>query len=231
MRHLARWAFVFLLACTGAACFAQPDAGLQERLREFALASAPSRPDGPRVEVIVGELDPRLRLAPCARIEPYVPANVRLWGKSRIGVRCAEGPVRWNVYLPVTVKVWGRALVATAALPAGAVVGAGDLALTDVDLAEDPTAALADAQAATGRTLARPLARGQSLRVSHLKAREWFAAGETVRIVAQGPGFRVSAEGQALNPGVEGREVRVKTGGGRVLTGMPVGDRRVEVSM
>lgn len=229
MRHLARWVLLVLLVCAGAAR-AQADSGWQQRLREFTLASTPSAA-GLRVEVLVGEPDPRLRLAPCERIEPFVPPTARLWGKSRIGVRCAEGPVRWNVTLPVTVKVWGPALVAAAALPAGAVIAAGDLAIAEVDFAAEPSAALADTRLATGRTLARPLARGQSVRASHLKAREWFAAGETVQVVAQGPGFRVAAEGQALNPGVEGREVRVKTEGGRVLTGMPVAERRVEVPM
>lgn len=231
MRHLVRWVFVIALACAGAAS-ARADVGdLQQRLRDFALASAPSRPDGPRVEVSVGEPDPRLRLAPCGRIEPYLPGNVRLWGKARIGVRCVDGPVRWNIYLPVTVKVWGRGLVAARALPAGTSVAAGDLQPGDVDLAEDPSAALPEAGGAIGRTLSRPLSVGQSVRMSHLKSREWFAAGETVQVIAQGPGFRVAAEGQALNPGVEGREVRVRTEGGRVLTGMPVGERRVEVSM
>ena len=65
-----------------------------------------------RVEVLVGQLDPRLRLAPCERIEPYLPPNTRLWGKSRIGLRCAQGPSHWNVFLPITVKAYGRALVA-----------------------------------------------------------------------------------------------------------------------
>jgi hypothetical protein len=34
-----------------------------------------------RMEVAVGELDSRLRLAPCARIEPYIPVGARLWVK------------------------------------------------------------------------------------------------------------------------------------------------------
>jgi flagella basal body P-ring formation protein FlgA len=72
---------------------------------------------------------------------------------------------------------------------------------------------------------------GQSLRVSHLKARQWFAAGETVTVLAQGEGFSVAGEAQALNPGVEGQQVRVRTESGRVLTGLPVGERRVELGL
>ena len=64
-----------------------------------------------RMEVSVGQLDPRLRLAPCARVEPHLPAGARLWGRTRLGLRCVEGAVRWNVYLPITVKAFGPAWV------------------------------------------------------------------------------------------------------------------------
>jgi flagella basal body P-ring formation protein FlgA len=226
--------FVRLLACLllglAAHAHAQVDPALQQQVREFALAGTRNHA-APRIEVIVGELDPRLRLAPCEQVEPYLLNAAPLWGRTRIGIRCLRGPSRWNVFLPVTVKVYGRALVATGALPAGGVLTADDLAQADVDLAEDASAALTQDSLAVGRTLTRPLAAGQSLRRSHLKARQWFAAGETVQVIAAGPGFRVGSEGQALTQGVEGQPARVKTEGGRVLTGMPVAERRLEVPM
>ena len=116
-------------------------------------------------------------------------------------------------------------------LPAGSVITAADLAQGEVDLAEDASSALVRDHLVLGRTLARPVAAGQGLRQAHLKARHWFAAGETVQVVASGPGFRAASVGQALTQGVEGQAVRVRTEGGRVLTGMPVAERRVEVSM
>jgi flagella basal body P-ring formation protein FlgA len=208
---------------------AQPaDAGLAATVQAMADAQLPH---SARVEVALGELDPRLRLAPCHRIEPFVPSGQRLWGRSKIGLRCAEGATRWTVYLPVTVKVFGTALVARAALPAGATLTAADTAQAEVDLAEDASAALVDAQALTGRQLARPLQPGQALRAVHLRPRQWFAAGETVQIRAGGSGFAIAATGQALTPGLEGQPVRVRTESGRVLTGEAVGERRVEVSL
>ncbi len=230
MHLLVRLIACLLLLGPAASARAQVDAALQQRVREFALAGTRNHA-GPRIEVIVGELDPRLHLAPCEQVEPYLPNAAPLWGRTRIGIRCLRGSSRWNVFLPVTVKVYGRALVATGALPAGSVLAASDLAQAEVDLAEDASAALARDSLAVGRTLARPLAVGQSVRQSHLKARQWFAAGETVQVIASGPGFRVAGEGQALTPGVEGQTARVKTEGGRVLTGMPVADRRLEVPM
>jgi flagella basal body P-ring formation protein FlgA len=52
-----------------------------------------------------------------------------------------------------------------------------------------------------------------------------------VTVVAQGNGFSVVGEAQALNNGIEGRPVRVRTEGGRVLTVQPVGERRVELPL
>ncbi len=220
------------------------DVGLAQQVRQLALSgtggagTAPnaanvpdSLPVAPRFEVEVGQLDPRLRLAPCQKIQPYVPDGMRMWGKSRIGLRCLQGTTKWNVYLPVTVKVFGTSLVATSGLSSGSVLTAADLTLAEVDLAEDNSAPVIDPELAVGRALTRSLKPGQGLRQSHLKARQWFAAGDTVTVVAQGEGFSVAGEAQALNPGIEGQPVRLRTGGGRIVTGQPVGEHRVELAL
>ena len=206
------------------------DATLLESVRSLALDKA-AQPGAPRIELVIGQLDPRLHLAPCQRIEPYLPAGMRLWGKSRIGLRCTEGATLWNVYLPITVKIFGRALVVPAGAQAGSMLTSADLAEAEVDLAEEFTAAVVDPQLAVGRVLAANLKPGQTLRAGHLKARQWFAAGETVKVVATGEGFTLESEAQALSNGVEGQPARVRTENGRVLTGVPTGERRVEVNL
>ena len=209
---------------------------VEQQARQLAIdgakAAVPTGPlAGPRIEVEVGRLDPRLRLAPCQKVDAYVPEGTRLWGHSRIGLRCVQGAVKWNVYLPITVKVFGTAMVATGNLANGSVLAAVDLAPAEVDLAEDNAAPVTRSELAIGRTLTRALRPGQSVRLSHLKMRQWFNAGETVLLMGQGEGFSVAGEAQALNPGIEGVPVRVRTESGRVLTGMPVGERRVELSL
>lgn len=182
-----------------------------------------------RIEVVPGQLDPRLKLAPCQQIEPYLPAGVTPWGPSRIGLRCVRGNVPWNVYLPVTVRVWRPAVVVTSALAAGAELGPSDLALAEVDIAASPSPVFTDPAALAGRRLALAVTPGAALRQQHLAQRQWFAAGETVTLAVQGEGFTASTEGQALNPGVDGQPVRVRVGSGRIITGLPTGTRRVEV--
>lgn len=208
-------------------------AELLQQVRQFALDATHSATAAAgaisRVEVEVGALNPRLRLAPCQRIEPYLPPRTVLWGASRIGLRCVEGARPWNVYLPITVRAWGPALVAARALPAGAVLAAGDLREAEVDLAADRSAAVRQPPLAAGRTLARALGPGQTLRIADLKARQWFAAGDTVQLLARGPGFAVAGVGRALTPGIEGRPARVRVDSGRVLSGRPVGLLRMEL--
>lgn len=232
--RIAAWALVALL---GLVAWALPahgeeaaprlDAALVEQVRTLALGST-TQPGAPRVEVVVGQLDPRLHLAPCERIEPYVPPNVRLWGKSRIGLRCTRGPVPWNVYLPVTVKVWGRALVVPAGAAAGSVVADADLDEGEVDLAEESSPVVTERRAVAGRTLAQSLRPGQAVRQGHIKARQWFAAGDSVRVVAAGAGFSLESVGQAISNGIEGQPARVRTESGVVVTGVPAGERRLE---
>ena len=238
---------LWLVACLGMQAALAQDAvlggGLEAQVRQLALdgmqvpsanaaATLPAdAPAAPRLDVSIGQLDPRLRLAPCEHVEPYLPEGVRLWGKARIGLRCTQGASKWNVYLPITVKAFGPALVAVGAAAAGSVLTAGDLALAEVDLAEDASVAVSNNTLAVGRVLARPLKAGQSLRQSHLKLRQWFVAGDTVNVTAQGAGFSVAGDGQALTNGVEGQPARVRTESGRVLTGLPVGERRMELSL
>jgi flagella basal body P-ring formation protein FlgA len=201
-----------------------------EQVRQLALAAGQRTLPGARVEVEVGQLDPRLHLAPCERVQPYLPNGSKPWGKTRVGLRCEQGATHWNVFLPVTVKVFGRGLVAAAALPAGTTLAETDLREEEVDLAAGGSA-ITSAQAALGRTLLRALNPGDALHQSDLKLRQYFAAGQTVQLVAVGSGYQVSGEGQALTPGLEGQTVRVRTDSGRVVTGQAVADHRVEIPL
>ena len=80
-----------------------------------------------RMEVSLGGLDPRLKLAPCGNMEPYLPPGTKLWGKTRIAVRCIDGISKWNVSLPVTVSGWGRAWVVRNPIATGAALGLNDV--------------------------------------------------------------------------------------------------------
>lgn len=206
------------------------EATLRSQLQKLALSSSQQAlPGVARVEIEVGRLDPRLRLAPCQRVEPYLPTGTRLWGKARIGLRCTQGASPWNVYLPITVKVYGLAWTAGSSLAAGATVGEADLVQAEIDWADEASPIISDPDQATGRVLLRRIDAGQGVRVADLRPRQWFSAGDVVKIVAQGPGFSISGSGEALAHGIEGRMIRVRTDAGKIVSGFAAGDRRVEI--
>lgn len=185
----------------------------------------------PRVEVVLGGLDPRLKLAPCQKVATYMPQGMKLWGSTRVGLRCEQGPVRWNVFWPVTVKVWGTAVVLNNAVGPGHEIGPQDLKLAEVDLAESSSPAVLNLSEAIGRSAQRRLQPGDSLRQSDLRARRWFSAGDPVRLHVKGPGFMAASEGVALAHGDEGRCARVRTSQGRVVCAQPTAEGLAELTL
>ena len=237
--RLAGVALAVLAACAPA--FGQdepgytPDSALLQQVetmaRDGASAATAEQGKGVRVEVKLGKLDPRLKLAPCQHIDTYLPPGLPVWGSTRMGLRCTQGSKLWNVSIPLQVSVYAQATVLKSALPAGTVLDASQLGQAEVDIAAAPGAAVADPMLAVGRTLGRSLAAGATLRQNDLKARQFFAAGETVRVTALGPGWQVVTEGQAVGAGIEGQTVHVRTESGRLLNARPTGDRQVEVAL
>lgn len=174
---------------------------------------------GGEVEVAVGEPDPRLQLAPCARFEPFIPPNAKLWGRTSLGVRCVDG-ANWTVYLPVQVRVFAPVLVASRALPRGHVLGPDDARPERLDLTQLKAPALGADDGVQGLVAARPIAAGEALRRDIVKAPPAISAGDAVRVVIDGPGFAVATDGRALSAAADGESARVATANGRVLTGV-----------
>lgn len=238
-----RLAAAGLLACAACVCLgaaaaevefdlqAHVQAMAQAHHQQLSAAAGQPAPRPTRIEVEVGALDSRVRLAPCTRMEPYLPPGMQPWGRTRIGVRCVEGPTRWNVFLPVTVRVFGPAVVAATPLPAGTELQPSQLRTIEADWAAERSPAVTHPDELAGRVLARALHADQPLRESHLRPIQWFASGDTVRVIARGQGFAVSSQGQALTPGVAGRPARVRTDNGRIVTGVASAEGVLEVNL
>ena len=210
-------------------------AGLQATAQRWAeeAASKAQRMEGSplRLEVIVGALDSRVKLAACANVEAYMPPGARLWGRSRLGMRCVDGMSRWNVTLPVTVKAFGDAWIVKNQIPSGTNLSESDVTRGEVDWAEDQSAVLADRSVWLGQTASRLLSTGQTLRQGMVRPAQVFQAGASVKVVAQGPGFQISGEAQALSAGVVGQQARVRMENGRIASGLVVDMRTVRIDL
>jgi flagella basal body P-ring formation protein FlgA len=201
-----------------APAWAQQDPMPVRREVEQLLRSASTGLPG-QVNVSVGAVDGRNQLPPCERLEAFLPAGTRAWGRISVGVRCLQ-PAPWTIYVPAQVAVLGDYLVIAQPLRAGQIVGPGDLRRESGDLTEQPASVLTDPAQAQGHAARYALAAGQPLRAEMLRLPPAVQQGQKVRVVSGGPGFQVSNEGVALNTVGEGQVAQVRLPGGQVLSGI-----------
>lgn len=233
VRTLLAFAGLGLLGVVASAQNQEPDyaAMALKWARNNVVAVQPESNRSLRYEVSVGALDSRLRLAPCGNVEAYVPLGSRLWGRGQVGLRCVDGVSKWNVSVPVTVKAYGNAWVVRGQIMAGATLSQGDMVLSEVDWAEDTNPVLSDATSWLGQTATRNMSTGQVLRMGLVRPTQVFQAGSQVRVVAQGQGFEVSSDAQALSAGVVGQVARVRMDNGRVASGTVLDARTVKIEL
>lgn len=202
----------------------------QQWLQDAVLASQPPG-NSLRMEVSVGALDSRLKLAACGNVEAYLPPGSRLWGRTRVGLRCVDGMSRWNVSMPASVKAFGTAWVIRGQVQSGTVISETDVVEAPVDWADGLHPVVRDRALWVGQVATRTLTTGQTLRQDMVKPAQAFQAGTQVRVVAQGPGFQISGDAQALSAGVVGQLARVKMENGRVATGTVLDTRTVRIDL
>ncbi len=225
-RHIflgVAWSLTLGLGLAGAQTFAPASEGndvYASAQRWLTDSLAQQGRDLPlRLEVEVGQLDPRLNLAPCQQIQPYLPPNVRLWGRARLGLRCVQGPTKWNVFLPITVKAWGPAWVIKSQIVPGTTLTEADAMATEVDWAENYSPIVANQADWVGKTATRMLSAGQALRQGMVKDPQVFQSGAQVRVVVVGTGFEIVSRAQALSAGVVGQGAKVRMDNGQVVNG------------
>jgi flagellar basal body P-ring formation protein FlgA len=189
---------------------------LHDAVRSFVEAQTHAL--GAGVSIEIPPRDPRTRLGECAAPEVFVPAGTRLWGKTRVGVRCSA-PSNWLMYQSVTIRVSGHFLSSTRQIKTGEVVSDPDFKLEPGELTALPEDVLTAADELRGRRTRLAIAAGQPIRKDHLQRNVVFRQGEKVRIVVRGNGFSVSSEGTALVNGYDGEVVRVKNAAGKAVEG------------
>ncbi|RQS64211.1 flagellar basal body P-ring formation protein FlgA [Burkholderia sp. Bp8963] len=169
-------------------------------------------------------------LAACTTLEPFLPTGARLWGRTTVGVRCA-GERPWTVYLQAKVTVQATYYVAARQIAPGEPLTAADLVARDGDLTVLPLAVITDPAQAIGATALARVAAGLPLRQDMLKSAASVSAGQTVRVVAAGRGFTISAEGSALANAAPGQSVRVRMAAGQIVTAIVKDAGTVEIPL
>jgi flagella basal body P-ring formation protein FlgA len=214
-------------ACACAAADRQDLTQIHKAVDNFVRIQTTGLPG--QVSFTVGAVDERLNLTSCPALEPFLPAGARLWGNATVGVRCS-GAAPWSVYVPVSIRVTGNYIVSARPLTPGQIVSAADLTVMPGDLTQLPAGSITDPAQAIGKTLTGGIAAGQPLRAEWLRQPPVIVQGQSVRLLSQGAGFRVSSEGKALANAADGQLVQVRTAAGQSVSGIARSGSVVEVN-
>jgi flagella basal body P-ring formation protein FlgA len=172
-----------------------------------------------KVVIKPGKSDSRLALQPCQQLEPFLPPGGRVWGRFSVGVRCRDEST-WTLYIPVEIEVIAKVVHTAQPVSMGKLLSAHDVVMREVDLVRISGDTLNDPEQVIGKVAATSLASGQPLRRYHLRAPHVISRGQKVQLVATGPGFTVSTEGDALAAAAEGEIVQVRNHTGRIINGI-----------
>lgn len=202
-----------------------------EAIRSAALAFLQQQAAGlpGKVDITVASAFPR-GLAACTTLAPFMPSGARLWGRTTVGVRCA-GERPWTIYLQARISLNATYYLAARAMAPGEVLTAADLVARNGDLTGLPQAIVTDPSQAIGSVTLTRVAGGMPLRRDMLKSASAVSIGQTVRVVAAGVGFAISAEGSAMNNASPGQQVRVKTANGQIISGIVKDGSTVEIQL
>lgn len=180
-----------------------------------------------RVSYQIDEIDPRISLSECARLEAFLPGGSRFIGKTSVGVRCAEKN-GWSIFIPTQIKVSLDLLVSARRLPVGHTLREEDFTTQTTETSS--ISGFTDPKQVLGKVLRYSITAGQLLRADMLRSPYSVTQRQAVQIFAQGNGFSIRNEGAALNNASEGQSVQVRVGSGRVIGGIARADGVVEIN-
>lgn len=185
---------------------------------------------GGRIEVTVGSLDSRLRLAACdLPLATYDSPNGLNGGRGVVGVRC-DGSKPWKLYVPVQIAVMDSVVVSRRPLVRGQTVAADDLMLSDVDTSSLHKAYFTRIEDVVGLRSKRSIGSGTTLHAGLLQRARLVKRGSQVQLLAVTDGLQVRMRGKALADGGRGDRVQVKNlSSGRVVTGTVTGSGVIQV--
>ena len=240
LKPLRRSAAACLALLAGAllACLLTPAARAQSADSAFIAAEARIRSyvdhhvqadhPGLRYELSLGHLDRHLNLDACHFSEAYARPGTRLWGRSFIGFHCLDG-ASWSVSVPIQVRVYGKALVPNSDLSAQTLLDPAQFRTEEVELSAEPGPVASVASDVHLKLSMRNLEADRPVPLAALHSAPVVSQGDTVNLIARGPGFSITTDATAQGVAGEGESVRVRTENGRNLTGTAHQGRVVEL--
>jgi len=148
-------------------------------------------------------------------------------GRVSIALRCNEP--RWQGAIQVVVVARRTHFAASRALQAGFVIDADAIVAVESDWASLPEDVVTEPEQVLGRALVRAVSAGTALTLNLVRQTAVIRNGERVRVQMSGANFVVAGEGQRMQAGSVGEQIRIKMGSGQVVTAVIVRQGLVEL--
>lgn len=176
----------------------------------------------------LGHLDKHLAVPACAQPQAGWANTAKTTGATFVALSCpAQG---WQLRLPVTIHEKRLGVVLNRAVAAGEVLSTADVQLVEVANPALAQNVLADLSQAIGHTMRSGAPAGAWLRGFMVRMPFLVRANQRVRVLAQGDGFDVVADGTAIANAALGESVSVRMASGRVVRGVVAEDGSVAVT-
>jgi len=185
-----------------------------------------------KVKISLNELNEKINIENCGAAQWQIPAGSSLRGRISLLARCKRGDETTLHFQPVDIRLLATIPVATRALRFNEVVDADAIRLEERDVTQMPLQDLLEKpDAVAGQQTRRGIAQGTVLRRDMFEPMPLIRAGDSIKVVIAGEGFRLSTEAFALQAGQPGQQIRVKTAQGKVLTGAVSAQQIVELRL
>lgn len=209
---MPRPALATLLAVVSSACIANPalqDLGsIESAVRARVSATVAAVPGA--TEIVVGRLDPRLRLPRCDHaLETRQTPSARGSGAQSVEVRCT-GHKPWSLYVPVTVARYAEVMVTARPIARGETLAAADLIRARRRIDGTADAYFTTAEHVVGQVARRALADGEIVARNQLVPPRLVRRGDRVVLSAGSVAMNVVMQGEALSDGAAGERIRVR---------------------
>tara|TARA_R110002012_G_scaffold113744_1_gene259831 strand:- start:1276 stop:1992 length:717 start_codon:yes stop_codon:yes gene_type:complete len=190
------------------------DDQLMQQVHEFLYGETQALGE----EVVIELRPPSPHLPECIQPEPFLAnANQAPLGRVSVGVRCGENG-RQVRYLQAQIDVIGNYVVAARDIDRGTLITSAMLSERGGNLGDLSAQALTAEEDIVGKIAQRPIRSGSAFLAHYLQAPHLVERGQRVTVIAQGSAFRVSREGEALENGALGEQVRVRFGSREIIT-------------
>lgn len=203
------WLIVLALFVPAAASADNDNEALMQDVQQFLHEK--TRPLGE--EVVIDLTPPSPHLPECVDPEPFLPnADASPLGRVSIGVRCGQQQQRQVRYMRAQVDVIGDYVVAADDLPRETRITPAMLETQSGNLGKLSPRTLTQEDAVVGQITRQPIRSGSAFQSQDVRAPLMVRRGDDVKVIAQGEGFRVSREGEAMEDGSKGEQIRVRFG-------------------